>query len=76
MMTAGKPEAMALGVCEGVDAHVLYDVITHSAGNSAVIKIFPGIELPQKSALNPRKSLRKAASGLCSPAPRTFRRQF
>ena len=116
---AAAAEAMALGLREGVDAHALYDVITHSAGNSwmfenrmahvlaadytplsavdifvkdlglvldvaraskfplplastahqmfmqasssgfareddsAVIKIFPGIELPQKSALKP-----------------------
>ncbi len=31
---AAAAEAMALGLREGVDAHALYDVITHSAGNS------------------------------------------
>ena len=31
---AAAAEAMALGLREGVDAHELYDVITHSAGNS------------------------------------------
>jgi 3-hydroxyisobutyrate dehydrogenase len=85
---AAAAEAMALGLREGVDPAALYEVITHSAGNSwmfenrmahvlaadytplsatahqmfmqassagyakeddsAVIKIFPGIELPQK----------------------------
>jgi len=31
---AAAAEAMALGLREGVDAHELYEVITHSAGNS------------------------------------------
>jgi putative dehydrogenase len=31
---AAAAEAMALGLREGVDAHALYEVITHSAGNS------------------------------------------
>jgi L-threonate 2-dehydrogenase len=31
---AAAAEAMALGLRAGVDAHALYDVITHSAGNS------------------------------------------
>src|SRR5476651_2137457 len=31
---AAAAEAMALGIREGVDPHALYDVITHSAGNS------------------------------------------
>ena len=31
---AAAAEAMALGLREGVDPHALYDVITHSAGNS------------------------------------------
>ena len=31
---AAAAEAMALGLREGVDAHDLYEVITHSAGNS------------------------------------------
>jgi 3-hydroxyisobutyrate dehydrogenase len=31
---AAAAEAMALGLREGVDAAALYDVITHSAGNS------------------------------------------
>lgn len=31
---AAAAEAMALGLREGLDAHALYDVITHSAGNS------------------------------------------
>ena len=31
---AAAAEAMALGLREGVDANALYDVITHSAGNS------------------------------------------
>jgi putative dehydrogenase len=31
---AAAAEAMALGLREGVNAHELYDVITHSAGNS------------------------------------------
>ena len=31
---AAAAEAMALGLREGVDAEALYDVITHSAGNS------------------------------------------
>ncbi|MDO9406485.1 MAG: NAD(P)-binding domain-containing protein [Polaromonas sp.] len=31
---AAAAEAMALGLREGVDAHQLYEVITHSAGNS------------------------------------------
>jgi 3-hydroxyisobutyrate dehydrogenase len=31
---AAAAEAMALGLREGVEAHALYEVITHSAGNS------------------------------------------
>ena len=31
---AAAAEAMALGLRQGVDPHLLYDVITHSAGNS------------------------------------------
>ena len=34
MHIAAAAEAMALGLREGVDADALYEVITHSAGNS------------------------------------------
>jgi 3-hydroxyisobutyrate dehydrogenase len=57
VQVAAASEAMALGLREGVDPQLLYDVITHSAGNSwaftdRVPRILEGQYAPASTALD------------------------